>query len=316
MHIAGAGYDEVMRSFRWELPHHFNIAEAICEQHARRAPDATALIYEAADGSVRQWSFAKISTAANRCANVLAAFGVGRGTVVGIHLAQCPETLIAHVAIQKLGAIALPLFNLFGPDAIGYRLADSGARVLITTPEALARTEQVVRANDTPLKVITVGARFPGDRQEFWHLLAAAADTAATAATGAEDPALLIYTSGTTGNPKGALHAQRVLIGHLPGVVMPHDFFPQPGDRFWTPADWAWVGGLLDVLFASLYFGVPVVAAQRAKFDPEWAFAFLARHGVRNTFMPPTALRLMQQVPEPRARHAFQLRSVGTGGER
>jgi len=316
MHIAGASYDEVMRSFRWELPHHFNIAEAICEQHARRAPDATALIYEAADGSVRHWSFAKISTAASRCANVLAAFGVGRGTVVGIHLAQCPETLIAHVAIQKLGAIALPLFNLFGPDAIGYRLADSGARVLITTPEALARTEQVVRANDTPLKVITVGARFPGDGQEFWHVLAAAADTAATAATGAEDPALLIYTSGTTGNPKGALHAQRVLIGHLPGVVMPHDFFPQPGDRFWTPADWAWVGGLLDVLFASLYFGVPVVASQRAKFDPEWAFAFLARHGVRNTFMPPTALRLMQQVPEPRARHAFRLRSVGTGGER
>ena len=107
-----------------------------------------------------------------------------------------------------------------------------------------------------------------------------------------------------------------MLLGHLPGVVLPHDFFPQPGDRFWTPADWAWVGGLLDVLFASLYYGVPVVGCARAKFDPEWAFAFMARHGVRNTFMPPTALRLMRQVPEPRSRHAYALRSVGTGGEK
>src|SRR5262245_42896555 len=131
MHIAGASYAEVMRSFRWELPQRFNIAEAICEQHARRAPGATALIYEDADGSVRNWSFAEISAAANRCANVLAGHGVGPGTVVGIHLAQCPETLIAHVAIQKLGAIALPLFKLFSPDAIGYRLSHSGERVMI-----------------------------------------------------------------------------------------------------------------------------------------------------------------------------------------
>ncbi len=107
-----------------------------------------------------------------------------------------------------------------------------------------------------------------------------------------------------------------MLIGHLPGVMVPHDFFPQPGDRFWTPADWAWAGGLLDVLFPSLFHGVPVVGSVRAKFDPEWAFDFMARHGVRNTFMPPTALRLMRQVPNPRARFAYAVRSIGTGGEK
>ena len=316
MQIGGSSYEQVMGTFRWEVPPQFNIADAICEAHARRTPAAAALIYEEADGSVRSWSFAQISAAANRCANLLAHLGVGRGVVVGIHLAQCPENLIAHVAIQKLGGIALPLFNLFGPDAIGYRLADSGAHVLITTPAALERTEQAVQAVGTLRHIVTVGARSARDPHEFWSLLEAAASAAPTAATGADDPALLIYTSGTTGNPKGALHAQRVLLGHLPGVVLPHDFFPQPGDRFWTPADWAWVGGLLDVLFASLYYGVPVVGCARAKFDPEWAFAFMARHGVRNTFMPPTALRLMRQVPEPRSRHAYALRSVGTGGEK
>ena len=239
------------------------------------------------------------------------------GTIVGIHLPQCPESLIAHVAIQKLGAIALPLFTLFGPDAVGYRLADSGARVLITTPAALERTADAVRAVDTVEHVITVAEPGGSGAPTISGRCSRARHRARpTADTSPDDPALLIYTSGTTGNPKGALHAQRVLLGHLPGVMVPHDFFPQPGDRFWTPADWAWAGGLLDVLFPSLFHGVPVVGSVRAKFEPEWAFDFMARHGVRNTFMPPTALRLMRQVPNPRAHFGYAVRSIGTGGEK
>jgi acetyl-CoA synthetase len=315
MHLAGKTWAEVATTFRWELPPRFNIAQAICDVHARLSADAPALVYEGADGVPRTFSFAEIGAHACRCANVLAHFGVGRGSIAAIHLPQSPEALISHIAIQKLGAIALPLFTLFGPDAIFYRLADSGARVLITTPAAFEHTRDAVAAVDTLRHVVTVGGNAPASH-DFWSLLDRAASEAATADTAADDPALLIYTSGTTGNPKGALHAQRVLLGHLPGVTLPHDFFPQPGDRFWTPADWAWAGGLLDVLFPSLFFGVGVVASMRAKFDPEWAFAFLARHGIRNAFMPPTALRLMRQVPNPRARHAYALRSIATGGEK
>jgi acetyl-CoA synthetase len=125
----------------------------------------------------------------------------------------------------------------------------------------------------------------------------------------------MIYTSGTTGQPKGALHAHRVLLGHLPGIVMPHGLFPQPGDRFWTPADWAWAGGLLDVLLPALKFGVPVVARKEEKFDPEAAFALMANMAVRNAFIPPTALRMMLAVPRPRERFPFALRSVMSAGE-
>jgi acetyl-CoA synthetase len=316
MHLAGKTYEEAYRSFCWETPARFNIAEAICERHAAAKPEAPALLYEQPDGTLRTWTFGEVAAQAARCANALAHLGVGRGVIVGIHLPQCPESLIAHVAVQKLGAIGLPLFTLFGPDAVGYRLGDSGARVLITTPAALERTADAVRAVDTVQHVITVSA--PGGRgpSDFWSLLARATPNAPTTDTSADDPAILMYTSGTTGNPKGALQAQRVLLGHLPGVMVPHDFFPQPGDRFWTPADWAWAGGLLDVLFPSLFHGVAVVGSARAKFDPEWAFAFMARHGVRNTFLPPTALRLMRQVPNPRTRHAYAVRSLGTGGER
>ena len=162
--------------------------------------------------------------------------------------------------------------------------------------------------------VITVGGSAEG-AADFWPLLERALDRFETAETAADDPALIIYTSGTTGPPKGALHAHRVLVGHLPGVSLPQDRFPQSGDRFWTPADWAWIGGLLDVLWPSLYFGVPVVGSARGKFEPDWAFDFMARQGVRNVFMPATALRLMREAVKSASDHKAQLRSLGSGGE-
>jgi acetyl-CoA synthetase len=134
-------------------------------------------------------------------------------------------------------------------------------------------------------------------------------------ATGPDDPAMMIYTSGTTGAPKGALHGHRVLLGHLPGVQMPHEFLPQPGDRLWTPADWAWAGGLLNVLLPGLYLGVPVVARKFEKFDPEAALRLMAEQGVRNAFIPPTALRMLRTVPDPKGRFGLALRSLGSGGE-
>ncbi|MEM6594660.1 MAG: AMP-binding protein, partial [Pseudomonadota bacterium] len=132
-------------------------------------------------------------------------------------------------------------------------------------------------------------------------------------ATRAEDPALLIYTSGTTGNPKGALHAHRVLLGHLPGVEMSHDFLPQPGDKIWIPADWAWIGGLLDVMMPALHHAVPVVAHRFAKFDGAAAFDLIERHSIRNAFLPPTALKMMRAArPEG---PSVPMRSVASGGE-
>jgi len=147
-------------------------------------------------------------------------------------------------------------------------------------------------------------------------LIDAASEDHKLIATAADDPAIIVYTSGTTGNPKGVLYAHRTLLGHLPGVELPHDFFPQPGDRMWTPADWAWAGGLMDVLLPSLYHGVPVVAKRLQKFDPEEAFALMANHDIRNAFMPPTALKMMRQVKGLRSKFQYAMRSVASGGER
>ena len=153
-----------------------------------------------------------------------------------------------------------------------------------------------------------------GGQHDFHAEMTQASDRFTAIETRADAPAVIIYTSGTTGKPKGALHAHRVLLGHLPGVQLPQEFFPQPGDLFWTPADWAWIGGLLDVLLPSLFCGVPVLASRAKKFDPEAAFALIAGHKVRNAFLPPTALKLMRQVENPR-RFGYAMRSIGSGGE-
>jgi acetyl-CoA synthetase len=306
----GSSYDEMCRSFRWVLPERFNIGVAACDRHAT-GKGRLALIYEAPDGSVERFSFDELKRLSNRCANALRGLGIGPGDRVGVLLPQRPETAIAHLAIYKLGAVAVPLFVQFGPDALEHRLADSGARALITDGDNLAKV-----ARGLPeLATILVVDGDSGGHSLFWPTLERARDAFAPADTAGDDPALIIYTSGTTGRPKGALHAHRVLLGHLPGVQLPHDFFPQPGDLYWTPADWAWIGGLLDVLLPSLYFGVPVLAHRAAKFDPEEAFALMGRHGVRNVFLPPTALKMMRPVALPRQRFGLDLRTVASGGE-
>ncbi len=309
----GSSYDEMCRRFRWRLPARYNIGVDVCDKHAAGG-DRLALIHETDDGRVETYSFARLKELSNRFANALAASGVGRGDRVGILLPQCPETAIAHIAVYKLGAVAVPLFTLFGPDALEYRLAHSGARALVTDA---ANLDKVLPLRDRLPELATlIAADGPADgAADFWRLVEKGSARFTPADTGPDDPALIIYTSGTTGPPKGALHAHRVLLGHLPGVSFPHDLFPQPGDRFWTPADWAWIGGLIDVLLPSWHFGVPVVAHRMRKFDPERAFDLMARHGVRNVFLPPTALKLMRQTKDPRGRHDFALRSIGSGGE-
>ncbi len=302
-------YDETVARFVWQVPQRFNIGVACCDRHAD-GTSRPALVYEDEAG-VATVSFDELKRQSNRLANLLVAQGVRPGDRVGILLPQRPETAIAHLAIYKLGAIALPLFTQFGPDALEHRLQHSGASLLITDGENLPKIEATRDTLPELRRLLVIGGHGHPDLDTE---MAKASDAFSPRETDAEDPALIIYTSGTTGKPKGALHAHRVLLGHLPGVQLPQEFFPQPGDLFWTPADWAWAGGLLDVLLPSLYFGVPVLASRARKFDPEAAFDLMARHRVRNAFLPPTALKLMRQVANPR-RPGFAMRSVGTGGE-
>ncbi len=307
-------YDDVCRAFRWQLPARINIGVDVCDRWAAAEPRRLAIVHVRPDGRLDEISFGQLREASNRLANVLAAHGVKRGDRVAIFLPQAPEVAVAHIAIYKLGAVALPIALLFGPDALSYRLQNSGARAVLTDAQGLARLNDVRDEVSGLACVLSVDGAGDG-ALSFTDELARASPEITPVDTAADDPAMMIYTSGTTGNPKGALHGHRVLTGHMPGVELPHFPFPQQGDRYWTPADWAWAGGLLDMLLPSLYHGVPVVARKVEKFDPEEAFALMAKAEVRNAFIPPTALRMMRAAPNPQGRYAFRLRSVASGGE-
>jgi acetyl-CoA synthetase len=310
----GETYNEVHQRFQWRIPEFYNIGVDVCDKHALTRPDGLAIIYDRGEGVPVRYTFGQLRALSNRLANEFVAKGLKPGDRVGILLPQAPETAIAHIAAYKAGLIAVPLFTLFGQDALTYRLSSSGAKILITSEDSLGKLADI--RGDLPdlesiLSIDGVGA----GAEDFYAALDRASDAYAPVPTKADDPAILVFTSGTTGPPKGALHAHRTLLGHLPGVEFPHDFFPKPDDLFWTPADWAWVGGLIDVLLPALHHGVPVLAYRARKFDPEDAFRLIADFKIRNAFIPPTALKLMRQVPDPGAKWNYAMRTIGSGGE-
>lgn len=329
--------------FRWLVPPDFNIARACCTRWADD-PSRIAVHHEDEQGNTGTLSYAQLQRQANRLSNVLFSLGARRGDRIALLLPQRPETVVAHIACHQLGAIAMPMSILFGADAIEFRLRDSRARLAIVDHAALENLQRVRLACPALSVVIGVGAlncvssqdtatpsplprasqntgtaKDKSDRDASvldWETLMAEADEYYRAVeVKSSDPAMLIYTSGTTGDPKGALLPHAALIGNLSGFVASQNWFPQPGDVFWSPADWAWTGGLMDCLLPTLYFGHPIVG-YRGRFSASTAFRLLEKYRVTNCFLFPTALKMMmKEIPQPRQRYRLSLRALMSAGE-
>ncbi|WP_432345683.1 AMP-binding protein [Shinella yambaruensis] len=308
-------YDALYRDFRWQIPERFNIGTAVSNAWAAHAPDRVCLQHFLPDAPPLSLTYGKLAARSDAFAAGLAAEGVKAGDRVAILLPQGFETVISHLAIYKLGAIALPLALLFGADALSFRLKNAEAKAIVTNRFGLERLQPIRAELPTLDLVIATEPAAGATAKPFEDLIVRHAGPFAAVDSGPDDPAMMIYTSGTTGPPKGALHGHRVLLGHVPGFQMHHEFLPQPGDRIWTPSDWAWAGGLLNVLLPALLLGVPVVSSPGQKFDPDMAYRIMQDMDVRNAFIPPTALRLMKTVENPREKYRLNLRTIGSAGE-
>ncbi|OWV71628.1 AMP-dependent synthetase [Rhizobium sp. R634] len=307
-------YDDLYRDFSWRIPEDFNIGCAVSDDWAARAPERVCLEHFSPDGDHRSMTYRTLADRSSAFANALVSLGIERGDRVALLLPQCFETVVAHVAIYKAGAVALPLALLFGVEALEYRLKAAGAAAVVTNGFGLDRVRQIRERLPMLKHVVSIdGAN--DDALGFAELTDAHPSVFDVAETGPNDPALMIFTSGTTGPPKGALHGHRVLPGHIPGMQFAHEGFPRAGDKVWTPSDWAWAGGLLNALLPSLLLGVPVVSSPAQKFDADMAYRIMAEMKVRNAFIPPTALRLMRSVADPRSKYDLVLRTIGSAGE-
>jgi acetyl-CoA synthetase len=308
----GGSYEVMRASFAWPQCPRFNITAAACTTWARTVPGRVALRALRPDGGVRDFTYGQLERASSRFGEALKAHGIGRGDRVAILLPQTPEAAITHLAVYRIGAVVVPLFTLFGAEGLAFRLKQSGASAAVTDAAHLPKLLALRDACPDLGPVFCTDAREAGVLG-FWQELGRSAEGPPPLATSAADPALIAYTSGTTGPPKGVLHAHRVLLGHLPGIEMAHEGLGLPGDCLWTPADWAWLGGLTNLLLPGLARGVTVVAHRMAKFDPDRAAALMRDLGVRNVFLPPTALKLMRQHGAAAAMP--KLRSVTCAGE-
>jgi acetyl-CoA synthetase len=317
-------YRAMHEGFRWQVPEHFNIAQACCGRWAQQADAGRRVAIRAHEtaGAGRTLSYAQLQEGANRASGLLRSLGVQRGDRVAIVMPQRFETAIAYMAVFQLGAVAMPLSMLFGPEALEYRLQDSEAVVAICDDSSIANLQQVRRVCPGLRTVIGVGTSAAGVDVDWDSALQQQNAQFVAAQTKAEEGAILIYTSGTTGPPKGAYLPHRALIGNLPGFVCSQNWFGFDGKSnsksdavFWSPADWAWTGGLMDALLPTLYFGRTIVSCN-ARFSPELAFTLMQQQGVTHTFLFPTALKaMMKAYPVPGRQFKLRLQAMMSAGE-
>ena len=309
-------YHELYTTFRWWVPQRFNIAEACCHRWTSTSVDARriALYSEDETGNREVWTFARLQEYANRLSNGLRRMGVQRGDRIAIVLPQRPEALVAYLAVFQLGAIVLPLSPLLGADALEYRLRDSEARIALVDDSSVAKLQTVLDRCPMLRQIIGIGTE-DDDSLPWRTLIARQEATFEPVVTLAHDPAILAYTAGPAGNAKGALLPHCALIGHLPGFVAAHNWFPQAGDVVWAPAEWSWASELLDTLLPTLYFGHPILGT-RGHFSVERSVQLLERYQISNLSLPATALASMMTAPALQTdQHPLVLRSIAVTGD-
>ena len=313
-------YQKLCSDFKWDVPQFYNMGYDTSERWAKKSPNSTAIIEVFPDGKLKTTSYFQFDSLVNKGANYLAKMGLKRGDRVGILLPQSLECAISHIMAFKLGAISVPLFLLFGPDALSYRILNAGIEVLITDNAGAKKLRDMPHAAQKKLHIYTVDGEDPKLRT-FGLCFSELNESRSFkyTDTNADDPATITYTSGTTGSPKGALHAHRILLGHLPGFEMFLNLFSryknQTSNLLWTPADWAWMGGLYNILLPGLYHGLPILAHRFEKFSAQKAFQLMSDYKVTGAFLPPTALKLLRSYASDRSPNKLYLKSVGSGGE-
>ncbi|MGQ4557597.1 AMP-binding protein [Halobellus sp. GM3] len=308
--------DEIEAWFEWEVPEEFNIAAYTSGRWADEKRNSVALYVERPTGERSAYTFRQVDRDANRFANYLASQGIEAGDRIAVNGTQRVESLVAHLAAFKVGAVAVPLTVLLGSEGLTYRLRDSGSTAFVADRGAIDTIRSVREEVDSLEMVITNDDFDQGDEVNFWDAVDRQSAQFETAATNADDPAFIIYTSGTTGQPKGVVHAHRHLLGELPQFLSLQRHRTSDEQVVRTVSEWSWIMSLPGMVLPALFYGLPVVGSLGGKFDPETEFELIEEFGITHLNLPPTAVRMMMQTADPRERFDLtSLQSLTTGGE-
>ena len=274
-----------------------------------------AISYEDQKGKIIKFTFDEVEKMSHGLASKLSSLGYKFGSYVAIHTGQHPDTAIAHMAICKIGGVAVTLSQLYGPETLKHAMNDCRVEVLLTNKKEWEKIKEK-KNNNFPFLKHVILREADENKNEISLLDAYNYKSNFRPNFGsANDPALLMYTSGSTGKPKGILHGHRVLASYKPSINL---FFnlsmKEENAVYWSPSDWAWVGGLLDMLFPAWMAG-KTIATSEDRFNAEWAYKFIEKHKVTHTFLAPTAIKRMAQIDNPRDKYDLSLKVICTGGE-
>lgn len=315
LEFEGSDYETVYSNFAWDLPSDYNIARDTVRKHD---PDAPALLLTDGAGGRKALSFGALDSWSNQLANGLSTLGLSRGDRVGVMLGQVPETLVVHLACWKLGLTTVPLSVLFGESALRHRLQDSQAQVLVADDD-VADIATVVASSCSSLEhVFTVGEQpqSPG-ADTLASLCAGESSDVEIVPASPTDTAIRVYTSGTTGRATGVSHSQAIWVSYCSAFRM---YFEHTSSRpedaiYWTPSDWAWIGGLGTVLFPAWHYGRPVVARPMRSFDAAATYEILETFEVTHASFPPTALRMLADADVSPQAYDLALEVIVSGSE-
>ncbi|WP_373286044.1 acetate--CoA ligase [Wenxinia marina] len=333
--VKNTSFDFGNVSIKWYEDGVLNVAANCIDRHLATRADQTAIIFEPDDpkSEAQQITYRQLHEKVCRMANVLLAQGVMRGDRVVIYLPMIPEAAYAMLACARIGAIHSVVFAGFSPDALGNRINDSGAKVVITADTAPRGGKKTALKSNTDAallhcsdKVRCLVVKHTGD-QTTWiegrdvdvkAQMKEVAPDCPPRPMNAEDPLFVLYTSGSTGKPKGVVHTSG---GYLVYAAMTHQytFDYHDGDVFWCSADVGWVTGHSYIIYGPLANGATTLMFEGV---PTWPDAgrfweICAKHKVNQFYTAPTAIRaLMGQGREWVTKHDLSsLKLLGTVGE-
>lgn len=309
-------YRDAFESFEWDLPEHYNAGYDVVTKHATDR-GKVALFLEHESGPDEQLTFWQLEKQSNRVANAFRNLDIGRGDRIALIASQRVETAIVHLAAYKLGAIVVPNSVLYGSEGLAYRLNDSGATTVVADPAAFEALEGAL-PQDLPVDHLIGLDGLPStppeiQQHEFADLRGSTSLTPVD--TMADDPAVLLYTSGTTGEPKGVLHGHQIILGFLPFYQMLYELPWYDGNPvMYTPSDWAWGGGLWELLFPAWHYGYPVLGHHSSGFDAEATLGLLEQYGITHALLTPTMLNMLYDSNYG-AYDLSPMVTIGTSGE-
>jgi len=282
--LANFSWESVLKTFDWDGTGKFNMAHECCDRWAEN-PNRVAIFWEDEQGNTDKWTYRSLKEQSNRLANGLKSLGVKKGDRVAGLLGKDIELLITVLATWKIGAIYVPMYTAFGPEAIMYRLEDAGCAVLVTNKEQ----NEKLKHSKVNAKVILTDGESIGELN-FGDFIQSFSSIYETEPTNIMDASVIQYTSGSTGLPKGAVWAHKILVISYPYVK--YGIGLEENDMFYGGADLGWAYGLINCTFAPLSFGVPVLI-YKGPFDVEKTYYLLEKYKVTNFAFAPTAYRVM-----------------------